>query len=60
MMKPARANGTGSRFAKSSPATCSQENSETLPQFQADFLAARFRLDNVRARLTAELLWGAR
>ncbi len=31
-----------------------------LPEVQASFLAERFRIDVVRAKLTAELAWGGR
>jgi len=33
-------------------------NSAPLPAFQADFLAARFGLDGVHARVVAELAFG--
>ncbi len=47
--------GTGLGWI-SSPAS-TRDNSKNLPQFQADFVAARFGLDGVRAKLTAELAW---
>jgi len=37
-----------------------QSSTETLAAVQAAYVAARFRLDGVRAKLTAELAWGAR
>ena len=40
------------------PTLSVSEHSAPLPAFQADFIAARFGLDAVRARLTAELAWG--
>ncbi len=36
----------------------SPEDSAPLPTFQASFLAARFGLDGLRARVVAELAWG--
>jgi len=57
-MRAARANGTALGIAKL--ASFNPDNTENLPEVQACFLAARFRLDGVRARLTAELAWGGR
>lgn len=55
--KPARGNGSGLGILLSS-AERNPEHSKPLPQFQAAFLASRFRLDPDRARLTAELAFG--
>ena len=57
--KPARANGTGSGIAKAVEAFI-PDNSKPLPEFQASFVAARYGLDGVRARVVAELAWGGR
>ncbi len=51
------ATGTGLGVAKVS-SVCTPDYSAPLSSFQADFLSARFGLDGVRARLTAELCWG--
>jgi len=37
-----------------------QSSTETLAAVQAAYVAARFRLDGVRARVVAELAWTAR
>ncbi len=42
------------------PTRDTRTSTENLPDLQAAFVAARFRLDGVRARLTAELAWGGR
>jgi len=57
-LRPASANWTGlgiEKFTSYNP-----DNTRPLPEVQTDYLAARFRLDGVRARVVAELLWGAR
>ena len=56
--KPARVNGTGSGIVISLAARDTRLNSETLPEVQASYIAARYGLDGNRARLTAELAWG--
>ena len=57
--KPAPlATGTGLGIGSCSAALSRTEDNASLPAFQATFVAARFRLDTARARLTAELAWG--
>ena len=58
--KPARVNGTGSGNVISSAARDTRISTLDLAEAQASFLAARFGLDGVRARVVAELAWGAR
>jgi len=53
-LRPASANWTG--LAKL--ASFSADNNRPLPEVQACFLTARFRLDATRARVVAELVWG--
>ncbi len=54
--KPARGNGTGLGITKIT--SFGPDCTKPLPEVQACFLAARFRLDGVRARVVAELAWG--
>jgi len=56
--KPARANGTGSGNVICSAARDTRTSTETLGAVQAAFVARRYGLDGVRARLTAELAFG--
>jgi len=53
--KPARGNGTG--LGITNLTSFNPDNTENLSEVQAAFLAARFRLDGVRARVVAELAW---
>ncbi len=55
-LRPARGNGTGLGITKLT--SFNPDNTENLSEVQAAFLAARFRLDGVRARVVAELAWG--
>ncbi len=54
--KPARGNGTGLGIAKL--ASFNSDNSKPLPEIQADFIAARYGMDAVRARVVAHLAFG--
>lgn len=55
--KPAPlATGTGLGIAKFT--SYNPDNTRPLPEVQTDYVAARYGLDGVRARLTAELAWG--
>lgn len=56
-MRPAPL-ATGTGLGMLSTTERSPEITASLPRFQAEFVAARFRLDGPRARLTAELCWG--
>jgi hypothetical protein len=57
--KPAPlATGTGLGNGICSAALSRSDNSENLRRFQADFVAARYRLDAARARVVADLAWG--
>jgi len=56
--RPAPRRRAGLGDVISSPARDTRTSTETLPSFQADFIAARFGLDATRARAVAELCWG--
>ena len=56
--RPAPRERAGLGDVISSPARDTRTPTETLPDLQADFLAARFGLDATRARLTASLAFG--
>ncbi len=56
---PCKAN-TGSELGKAVAAVSDGFNTKPLGEFQEAFLASRFGLDGVRARVVAELAWGAR
>jgi len=55
--RPAPRERAGLVGVHASPA-CNTANNAPLSSFQADFIAARFGLDGVRARVVAELAWG--